>query len=161
MLAVLMEKGLDAASYARLAKIACLSVSETHGAIRRLRAAGLISERHALLRRNVREFLECGLRYIFPLQRVGGIVKGMPTSYAAPVAASEFAASGFPPVWGGGVGNVIGQAVEPLYLTVPDAAAADSALYDRLAILDMLRGGRIRERKFAEKKLEGILHECN
>ena len=157
VLAVLMEKGLEAASYSRLAKSACLSVSETYGAIKRLRVAGLLSESHGLLRRNVREFLKCGLRYVFPLRPSGGIARGRPTSYAAPVAASEFAASGLPPVWEGSVGNVLGQTFEPLYPTVPDAAAADAALYDRLALMDMLRGGRIRERQFANEKMEAML----
>ena len=157
VLAVLMEKGLESASYSRLAKSACISISETYGAIKRLRIAGLLSASHGLLRRNVREFLECGLRYVFPLRPAGGIARGQPTLYAAPVAASEFAASGLPPVWEGSVGNVLGKTIEPLYPTVPAAAAANGALYDRLALLDMLRGGRIRERKFASEKMEAML----
>ena len=157
VLTVLMGKGLESTSYSRLAKSACISVSETYNAIKRLRIARLLSESHRLLRRNVREFLECGLRYVFPLRPAGGIARGRPTSYAAPVAVSEFSASGLPPVWEGRVGDVLGRTIEPLYPTVPAAAAADTALYDRLALLDMLRGGRIRERQFANEKMESML----
>ena len=81
----------------------------------------------------------------------------MPTAYAAPVAADEFATSGMVPVWTGSRGDVQGQAFDPLYPTAPEAAAGDEALYGRLALIDMLRGGRIRERRFAEKKIEEML----
>ena len=39
----------------------------------------------------------------------------------------------------------------------PVAAAGNEALYGRLALIDMLRGGRIRERRFAEKKIGEML----
>ena len=41
--------------------------------------------------------------------------------------------------------------------TAPQAAEGNQGLYDRLALIDMLRGGRIRERQFAEQKLKEIL----
>ena len=37
------------------------------------------------------------------------------------------------------------------------AAEADRGMYDRLALIDMLRGGRLRERKYAEDKLMEML----
>ena len=46
---------------------------------------------------------------------------------------------------------------EPIYSTVPDVAAEDPELYDRIAVLDMLRGGRLRERRFAEQKIREYL----
>ena len=39
----------------------------------------------------------------------------------------------------------------------PKAAANDLSLYDRLALIDMLRGGRLRERSFSEMKLKEML----
>ena len=114
------------------------------------------SERH-LKKRNVEEFLIHGLRYMFPLKATGELVYGMPTSYAAPVSADEFAISGNVPVWRSSKGKVLGRSHEPIYPTVPDAAAEDPELYDRIAVLDMLRGGRLRERRFAEQKIKEYL----
>ena len=44
-----------------------------------------------------------------------------------------------------------------IYPTAPQTAEGNQGLYDRLALIDMLRGGRIRERQFAEQKLKEIL----
>ena len=81
----------------------------------------------------------------------------MPTGYAAPISASEFAVSGLVPVWKCPHGKVEGRACEPIYPTAPYAAAEDPELYDRLSLIDMIRGGRLRERKFAEEKIKGML----
>jgi len=40
---------------------------------------------------------------------------------------------------------------------VPDAALRDSALYEKLALVDALRDGRVRERKLAEQELKKLL----
>jgi hypothetical protein len=64
------------------------------------------------------------------------------------------------PVWPDSDGTRQGAAVEPLYRSVPIAAKNDPALYDLLALVDALRIGRARERKFAEQELERRLsHE--
>ena len=113
----------------------------------------MIGENRRLVKRNVVEFLVHGIRYAFPFRPVGALARGMPTAYAAPVAEGAFAVAGMCPVWRSQAGDVYGQAFTPLYETVPDAAAKDRRLYDTLAVIDMLRGGRLRERAFAEKKL--------
>jgi hypothetical protein len=46
-----------------------------------------------------------------------------------------------------------GPSVNPLHRYVPDAALADRALYELLALVDALRTGRSRERKLAQKLL--------
>ena len=48
---------------------------------------------------------------------------------------------------------VYGRAFKPLYRSVPDAAQRDPGLYASLALFDMLRGGLIRERRFAERRV--------
>ena len=148
------ENGL---AYAELGKKSRISVSETHAAVKRLEAAGLVNSSRKLVKRNVLEFLVHGLKYAFPLKASGRLAKGMPTAYAAPVAEREFASTGLVPVWSSADGKVYGQAFEPIYSTAPEAAGQDSGLYDRLAIIDMLRGGRLRERQFAERKLKEML----
>ncbi|MBQ3809650.1 MAG: hypothetical protein II839_02385, partial [Kiritimatiellae bacterium] len=61
------------------------------------------------------------------------------------------------PVWETPDGDAVGPAYAPLYPTVPRAARADRALYDRLALFDLARGGRLRERAWAREQLEAAL----
>ena len=157
VLAALMDKKVQKLSYAGLSDVVCLSVAETHAAVKRLQEATLLNGERSPVRRNVSEFLVHGVRYAFPMRASGRLAKGMPTAYAAPVAADEFATSGMVPVWTGSRGDVQGQAFDPLYPTAPEAAAGNETLYGRLALIDMLRGGRIRERRFAEKKIGEML----
>lgn len=58
------------------------------------------------------------------------------------------------PVWPHIEGNVKGRAVEPLHPGVPKAVQADQQLYALLALVDVLRVGRAREREFAEAELQ-------
>jgi len=139
--------------YSELAKRAGVSASEAHAAVRRLRESGLVGADRHVQKRNVAEFLVHGLRYAFPARQTGRVSRGLPTSYAAPVADGVFAVSGYVPVWPTSKGEICGVAMEPLYPTVPDSASADRTMYDCLAVFDMLRGGRLRERRFAEKVL--------
>ena len=157
VLAALMDGRRQSESYAQLGARAFLSASETHAAVKRLQDASLIGPDRHVLKRNVLEFLIHGIRYAFPFRSTGGMAKGMPTSYAAPVAEGAFAVAGTCPVWRSQSGHTYGQAFEPLYATAPKAAAKDRELYDRLAVIDMLRGGRLRERKFAESKITELV----
>ena len=54
-----------------------------------------------------------------------------------------------PVVWADPEGKVRGEALEPLYPSVPRAARADEALYELLALVDAVRAGRARERELA------------
>ena len=139
VLAALMGGEASHEPYSGLGRRTCLSASEAYASVKRLLAATLLGGDRRVCKRNALEFLIHGLRY------------------AAPVAEGAFASTGMKPVWRSPDGEVFGQAFEPLYETVPLAATKDRALYDRLAVLDMLRGGRLRERQFAESKLEEML----
>jgi hypothetical protein len=157
VLAALMGGDRHPRSYAPLAKRAKLSVSETHAAVKRLQDAMLVDEDRHLRKRNAVEFLTHAIRYVFPPVVANSKAIGMPTGYAAPVATAEFATSGDVPVWPCEGGTVEGRAFEPVYSSAPSAAAADNDIYDALAIIDMLRGGRLRERAFAEQKLKELM----
>lgn len=50
-------------------------------------------------------------------------------------------------------GRVRGQAIEPLYPSVPAAARKNVELYEFLALIDALRVGRARERKLAAEEI--------
>ena len=157
VLAALMGGGFSDAAYAVLAKRAALSVSETHAAVKRLREASLVDDSRRIRRHNALEFLVHGLRYLFPPQMQDGVATGIPAAYAAPVAADEFAVAGEIPVWRSEEGTARGRALTPVYPSVPIAAAHDRGIYDSLALIDMLRGGRTRERVFAEGKLKELI----
>ena len=157
VLAALIGGEFSDAAYAALAKRAALSVSETHAAVKRLREASLVDDARKIRRRNAVEFLVHGLRYLFPPQMQAGETMGLPTAYAAPVAVGEFAVAGEIPVWRSDEGTARGRALTPIYPSVPIAAAHDRGLYDSLALIDMLRGGRARERAFAEGKLKELI----
>jgi DNA-binding Lrp family transcriptional regulator len=148
------------ASYSSLAGELGMSPSEVHAAVQRLTHAGLLQaharqpNKTALL-----EFLIHGLKYAFPPDR-GGVTRGMPTAHAAaPLAAKIEAGDDLPPVWPDPQGTVRGEAIAPLYDSVPRAARNDPKLYECLALVDALRSGRARERKLAESLLRERLAE--
>ncbi len=154
VLAKLCDPEARSMGYAELGVSLALSASEVHAAVRRLCECGLLNGSRIPLRRNMMEFLFSGLRYVFPFRAVGTIVRGIPTAWAAPVAEGAFATDGPAPVWESPDGDAIGQAYPPLYPTVSRAVRHDRLLYDRLALFDLARGGRIRERTWARAKLE-------
>jgi hypothetical protein len=59
-----------------------------------------------------------------------------------------------PPVWPFAEGPVRGCSFAPLHKNVPQAALEDSRLYELLALVDALRGGRARERDLAGRELK-------
>ncbi len=109
--------------------------------------------RHALL-----ELLVHGVRYVYPPE-FGAETRGMLTSYAAPVFQGHIVFSDLPPVWPDPYGTVRGASFSPLYPNAVKAAAADPELYDLLALVDAVRGGRARERNFAAAELKKRLEK--
>ena len=138
-----------------------MSASEIHAAVRRGVAAGLLDPETQLpLRKPLEEYLLHGVRYAFPA-RMGSVVRGMPTAYAAPPLADSISSDELPPVWPDPEGTIRGMTVEPLYRSVTQAAKADSRLYELLALVDALRVGRARERNLAEAELkQRITNAC-
>jgi len=99
-----------------------------------------------------KEFLIYGLKYVFPVEP-GTIVRGMPTAHSA-LPVSAFISVGDIYVWPYSDGISRGQAIEPLYKTVPEIIQQDNLLYELLAIIDTIRVGRTREVKIAVDELE-------
>lgn len=143
-------------SYAWLAVQLDMSPSQLHAAIKRALAAQLLVEIDGDIhpnRRNLMEFLEHGVKYVF-LPKRGELTRGMPTAWAAePLASQVIEQEEPPPVWPSEEGNVRGMAFSPLYPQVPAAAAKDPLFYELLALVDAIRGGRARERALATKEL--------
>jgi DNA-binding Lrp family transcriptional regulator len=145
----------ESKSFAALAKELGMSASEVHASVARLGEARLVNvTSRKVNRKPFLDFLKCGVPYVFPA-RLMETTRGVPTAWASGPMAKVFSKSkDNVPVWPEPEGTVKGQALEPLYPSVPFAARNDPTLYDLLSLVDALRIGRARERKFAEKQLE-------
>jgi len=131
-----------------------LSASEVSEALNRSRFAKLLDGKKKRVNTNsFKEFLVYGLKYVFPVEP-GAIVRGMPTAHSAPPISESISQGGEIYVWPYANGIKRGQAIEPLYKTVPEVVQKDKSLYELLALTDTLRVGRAREIKIAIKELE-------
>ncbi|MCF6271198.1 MAG: hypothetical protein L3J41_15915 [Melioribacteraceae bacterium] len=119
----------------------------------RSKFAGLIDASGKKTRRlALMEFLQYGIKYVFP-QHPGSIVRGVPTAHSAPPLNNSID-SEENYVWAFGKGNLRGQSIIPLYPTAVNAALKDPKLHELLALVDVLRVGRAREKEIAIKELK-------
>jgi hypothetical protein len=142
-------------TYSTLAQSLGMSASEVHAALSRCEAAGLYDgENRRILKQALLEFLVHGLRYVFYAQP-GPLSRGLPTAHSAEPLKSKLVASQSEVyVWPDPQGIVRGQAIAPLYRSVPQAANNDPELYALLSLIDALRVGRVREQRLAVGELE-------
>lgn len=131
-----------------------LSGSEVHKALKRAEASGLFDtakrkvRAHALL-----EFAVHGIPYVFPAKRLARC-NGMLTAHGIePLASKLVIGRDDRLVWPDPHGSDFGDAIEPLYRSVPQASRSNPKLHRRLALVDVLRVGRARERKMAAEAL--------
>jgi hypothetical protein len=142
-------------NFASLAKELFMSSSEVHAGFKRAVKSQLINPQTREPNFNALfEFIVHGLRYVFPAER-GEMTRGLPTSYAVPPLLNNIVV-GYEnlPVWPYEKGTMLGQTFLPLYKSVPRAAESDPVLYELLALVDAIRGGRARERNLAIKELK-------
>ncbi len=141
-------------SYAALVNELFMSVSEGHSGIKRAATARLINmNRKSPIMSSLKEFLIHGVKYAYPPIR-GGLVRGIPTSYAGPPLDKNFLWDEDPPVWPYSEGKIRGYEFSPLYKSVPEAAENDRELYELLVLVDAVRDGRARERDMAIRELK-------
>ncbi len=137
-----------------------MSASEVNAGIRRALNAGLLrlkDKKVIPVKSALEEFLVHGLKYVFPAER-GEPTRGIATGYAAEFFKEQFVASDeLPPVWADAEGTVKGYALKPLYKCVPNAVKLDKKLYEYLALIDILRCGRVREVQVAKQLLHTAL----
>jgi len=140
----------------RLAEDLFLSPSEISISLKRCKGSRLLNVSDIdkqVNRAGLLEFLIHGLKYVFPGER-GELIRGIPTaSGAAPLKAFFQTGGDPPPVWPYVDGTVRGYSFKPLHKSVPQAAMRDPKLYELLALVDAIRGERIRERSFAVDEL--------
>lgn len=136
-----------------------LSQFEVSMALERAKNSGLLDpSKKRLMRAALEEFLLHGLKYVYPAQP-GAMCRGLPTSHSAAPLSGRIVSNEDSYVWPFADGEVRGQAIEPLYESVPFAAKRDPELHELLALVDALRVGRARERQIAAEELKRRLHE--
>ncbi len=130
-----------------------ISASEISESLNRSAIAGLITQdKKQLMKMALLDFLENGLRYVYP-QKPGALVRGLPTAHAAPPLNAQIVSEA-PYVWPYFEGTVRGEAIEPLHANVPEACMKDSIFYELMALCDALRVGRAREKQIAIEELK-------
>lgn len=144
--------------FARLSGALGMSLSQVHRSVARLGESRLfIESEKTVVRANLARFVIHGLPFAFPA-RLGEVTRGVPTAWACPelkeTSLSTLLVEELVPVWPDPEGSVKGQTIEPLHSGVPKAVQADKDLYALLALIDVLRVGRARERAFAEEELQ-------
>lgn len=130
-----------------------ISQSEISKSVQRCKNSGLLDiSGKRVMRLALMEFLQYGIRYVFP-QKPGPVVRGVPTSHSAYPLNREIQSTEHY-VWPYGKGSVRGHSIQPLHPSVPGAALNDQALYELLALVDAIRVGRAREREIAISELK-------
>lgn len=133
-----------------------LSQSEVSEAVGRCKYSGLLAPNgKTVMKMALMEFLQYGLRYVFP-QKTGPVVRGVPTSHSAKPLSNDIQSTE-DYVWPYGKGTVRGHSIVPLYPSIPEAALKDATLHELLALADALRVGRARERELAVLYLKKLL----
>lgn len=142
---------------ARIAKELGISASEVSESLERCRIARLVDnlkQRVNILA--LREFMIHGLKYVFPVQPQAK-VRGVATAISAPPMSNKIFSDNDVYVWPDPNGNIRGEAITPLYRTVPAAVKIDPMLHGLLALADVFRIGRPREVELAKVELDSIL----
>ncbi len=147
-------------SYVQLANELSMSASEINAGVKRCLSANLLmpdfvdGKNPKPAHKALEEFLIHGLKYAFVPER-GELTRGVPTAHAAePLKGHIVASDEPPPVWPYSEGKVRGYSFSPLYRSAPRAALADQRLYELLALVDAIRGGKAREREIAIDALQ-------
>ena len=139
-----------------LAKELLISPSEISESLGRSAMAGLFDNKsRQVYRTNIMEFIEHGLHYVFPVIP-SAMVNGVPTAHSHPFMKKHFETQ-LEYVWPEPRGKFRGLAVEPLYKELPNAVPEDADLYKMLALIDVIRVGRVREWELAISELQKMI----
>lgn len=156
---VLMEK--RDWQFQDIARTLYISPAEVSESLHRSSRAGLVNhERRKVHQMSFFEFLQYGMPFVFP-QSPGPMSKGMATGHSHRYFSNSIIYNELY-VWPEAGGKDYGQAIEPFYPNKVKAAKQDDNLYEALAMLDVIRTGRTREKKIAIDYLNRLLlHESS
>jgi predicted transcriptional regulator len=134
-----------------------ISLSEISESLNRSMIAGLIDgTKKKVFKRNLLDFLQFGIRYVFPVSP-NSLSIGMLTAHSAPVMEGKIISENHY-VWADIESNSKGESIEPLFKNVPKACKEDLFLYDLLALVDIFRIGKSREIKIAVDKIHELFY---
>ena len=152
----IISKGSKPWQYKDLAKELFISPSEVTESLARSALAGLFdNQSRKAYHMNIMEFIEHGLHYVFPVIP-SAMVNGVPTAHSHLFMKKHFK-SELEYVWPEPRGKFRGLAIEPLYKEVPKAVWEDADLYKMLALIDVIRVGRVREWELAISELQKMI----
>jgi hypothetical protein len=130
-----------------------LSQSEISKSLKRMESAKLYDSSIRKIARNAfYELIIYGVPYFFPAE-VGRISKGIATSIGHEFFKSKIVSES-QYIWPHINGKVRGETVMSLYKGAIEAALVDKELYLLLALIDVLRIGRVREINLARTELK-------
>jgi hypothetical protein len=130
-----------------------ISMSEISESLNRSRLSKFIDyEKKKINRQNLLEFLEHGIKYVFP-QQPGSMVRGIPTAHSHPFLKKHFI-SEMNYVWPDSKGKIMGLSIEPLYPKQIHAVYESADFYKLMSLIDVIRVGKVREIKFAVEELK-------
>lgn len=155
----IVSKNSENWQLAEIANSLRISISEISESLNRSRIAGLIDyNKKKVNRQNLMEFLEHGVRYVFP-QEPGSMVRGIATAHSHLSMKKKFLSDlGY--VWPDNNGKIVGLKIEPFYPKQVEAVIEDEVYYKLLSLVDVIRVGKVREVKYAVNELrKNILHE--
>lgn len=139
-----------------LSKALNISISEVSESLNRSKLANLIDySKKKVNRRNLIDFLEFGVSYVFP-QQPGSMARGIPTAHSHPSMKQTFI-SELSYVWADSRGTELGLVIEPFYPKQVDGVLDDAIYYKLLALVDVIRVGKVREVNYAVKELKEII----
>lgn len=128
-----------------------LSPAEVSYSLQRSAQSQLLNpSKKQVMRKTLLDFIQYGLPHSFPAVR-GPIAVGIPTAHSSPAIAGQLMIndSAEKIVWPYPDGEARGESISPLYPNVVKAALKDSELYELLALVDVMRVGRVREKEMA------------
>ena len=144
--------------FEEIAHVLGISLSKAFGGVQQLAKSGFMLpgsrrvDRLALL-----EFLEHGLRYVFPAAP-GRLRTGVPTAHSGPILSADIDDGGEVYVWPSPNGSARGREIAPLVPKASELPLRAPKMYEALSLVDALRVGRARDRKLAVNALRRRFH---
>jgi len=136
-----------------LATELCISEAEISESLNRSKYARLLdfSKRKVNVAAFL-EFLEHGIRYVYPAT-IKGSQRGFLTAFSAAPLRKKIT-SQTTTVWASENGTAFGESIEPLYPAVVLAIQKDKTLYELMSLIEAIRIGRVREINLAKNELK-------
>ena len=138
---------------ASLAATLGVSQSNISRALRQLEASHLLINGR-IQKAALRRFIEHGVPYAYPAE-LNGPARGVLTATTPNLL--EALGTTAVCVWPYDEGRGSGTALKPLHPCVPGAAIRDPAFHELVALVDVMRIGRVREKRLAGERLDAIL----